>query len=121
MHDLKSLRKNLEEYKNKLLKRNFNLDTEEFTKIDKFNRELINQKELLEQEKKKLSKSKDDNNFDKSKVISVKINEITEKQKKVQTKIDLIVSNIPNIALDDVPTGKDEKDNKIIKKFGDIK
>ncbi len=121
MHDLKSLRKNLEEYKNKLLKRNFNLDTEEFTKIDKFNRELINQKELLEQEKKKLSKSKDDNNFDKSKAISVKINEITEKQKKVQTKIDLIVSNIPNIALDDVPTGKDEKDNKIIKKFGDIK
>tara|TARA_Y200000002_G_scaffold283881_1_gene237897 strand:- start:217 stop:1464 length:1248 start_codon:yes stop_codon:yes gene_type:complete len=121
MHDLKSLRKNLEEYKNKLLKRNFNLDTEEFTKIDKFNRELINQKELLEQEKKKLSKSKDDNNFDKSKVISVKINEITEKQKKVQTKIDLIVSNIPNIALDDVPTGKDEKDNKIIKKFGDVK
>ncbi len=121
MHDLKSLRKNLEEYKNKLLKRNFNLDTEEFTKIDKFNRELINQKELLEQEKKKLSKSKDDNNFDKSKAISVKINEITEKQKKVQTKIDLIVSNIPNIALDDVPTGKDEKDNKIIKKFGDVK
>ena len=82
MHDLKNLRKNLEEYKNKLQKRNFNLDTEEFTKIDKLNRELINQKELLEQEKKKLSKSKDHNNFNKSKEISVKIDEITEKQKK---------------------------------------
>ncbi len=121
MHDLKSLRKNLEEYKNKLLQRNFNLNTEEFTKIDKLNRELINQKELLEQEKKKISKSKDDRNFNNSKEISAKINEITEKQKKVQTKIDLLVSNIPNIALDDVPVGKDEKNNKIIKKFGDIR
>ena len=75
MHDLKSLRKNLEEYKNKLQERNFNLDTKEFTKIDKLNRELINQKELLEQEKKKLSKSKDQKNFNKSKEISVKIDE----------------------------------------------
>ncbi len=121
MHDLKSLRKNLEEYKNKLQERNFNLDTEEFTKIDKLNRELINQKELLEQEKKKLSKSKDQKNFNKSKEISVKIDEITERQKNTQTKIDLLVSNIPNLALDDVPIGKDEKDNKIIKKFGNIK
>ncbi len=121
MHDLKNLRKNLEEYKNKLQERNFNLDTEEFTKIDKLNRELINQKELLEQEKKKLSKSKDHKNFNKSKEISIKIDEITEKQKKTQTKIDLLISNIPNLALDDVPIGKDEKDNKIIKKFGDIK
>ena len=121
MHDLKNLRKNLEEYKNKLQERNFNLDTEEFIKIDKLNRELINQKELLEQEKKKLSKSKDHKNFNKSKEISVKIDEITEKQKKTQTKIDLLVSNIPNLALDDVPIGKDEKDNKITKKFGDIK
>ena len=121
MHDLKSLRKNLEEYKNKLQERNFNLDTKEFTKIDKLNRELINQKELLEQEKKKLSKSKDQKNFNKSKEISVKIDEITERQKNTQTKIDLLVSNIPNLALDDVPIGKDEKDNKIIKKFGNIK
>ena len=121
MHDLKSLRKNLQEYKNKLQERNFNLDTEEFLKIDKLNREFINQKELFEQEKKKLSKSKDPKNFNKSKEISAKINEITEQQKKVQTKIDLLVSNIPNLALDDVPIGKDEKYNKIIKKFGDIK
>ena len=51
------------------------------------NRELINQKELLEQEKKKISKSKDDRNFNNSKEISAKINEITEKQKKVQKKL----------------------------------
>ena len=29
--------------------------------------------------------------------------------------------NLPNLALDDVPIGKDEKSNKLIKKFGNIK
>ena len=28
---------------------------------------------------------------------------------------------LPNLALDDVPIGKDEKSNKLIKKFGNIK
>ena len=28
---------------------------------------------------------------------------------------------MPNIALDDVPVGKDDKSNKLIKKFGTIK
>ena len=31
------------------------------------------------------------------------------------------MSKLPNIALDDVPVGKDESSNKIIKEFGEIK
>ncbi len=59
MHNLKDLRKNLETFKKKFRDRNLNFNTDEFNKIDKANRELINKKELLEQEKKSLSKSKD--------------------------------------------------------------
>ena len=121
MHSLKDLRKNLEEYKNKFKHRNLDFDINEFSKADEKNRELINKKELLEQEKKKLSKSKDKSNFEKSKKISDQINKILLDQKETQKKIDKIVSNLPNIANKDVPIGKDEKNNKLIKKWGKLK
>ena len=69
MHSLKDLRKNLEIFKKKFKDRNLDFNTDEFNKIDKINRELINKKELLEQEKKNLSKLKEKSNFEKSKKI----------------------------------------------------
>ena len=121
MHNLKDLRKNLDTYKKKLNDRNLDFDIVEFNKIDKLNRDLINKKELLEQEKKLISKSKDQSNFDKSKKISVEITEITKKQIKSQKDVDSILSNLPNLANDEVPIGKDDKSNKLIKKCGHIK
>ena len=67
MHNLKELRKDLDNFKNK--NRNIDFDINKFKKIDTLNRELINEKEKLEQEKKSLSKSKDKSNFEKSKKI----------------------------------------------------
>ena len=121
MHNLKDLRKNLEIYKKKFKDRNLDFDTDVFTKLDTINRELISKKELLEQEKKNLSKLKDKSNYEKSKNISQKIDTILSEQKKIQVKLDEIISNLPNIANKDVPVGKDHKENKIIKKVGDLK
>ena len=121
MHNLKDLRKNLETFKKKFKDRNLDFNTDEFNKADKANRELINKKELLEQEKKQLSKSKEKSNFEKSKKISDEIDKILLEQKKSQKKIDRILSNLPNIANEDVPIGKDEKENKLIKKVGKAK
>ena len=121
MHNLKELRQNLKVFKKKFKDRNYDFDTDKFSELDKENRELINKKELLEQEKKTISKSKDKTNFDKSKKISNKIQEISQEQKKTQSKIDKIVSFLPNLAKNDVPIGKDEKTNKLIKKVGKIK
>ena len=84
MHNLKDLRKNLETFKRKFKDRNLDFNTEKFNKLDKINRELINKKELLEQEKKKLSQSKEKSNFEKSKKISEAIDKILLEQKKTQ-------------------------------------
>ena len=86
MHDLKDLRKNLEVFKKKFKDRNLDFNINEFNKVDKINRELINKKELLEQEKKKLSQSKEKSNFEKSKKISDEIDKILLEQKKAQKK-----------------------------------
>ena len=121
MHNLKDLRKNLETFKKKFKDRNLDFNTDEFNKADKINRELINKKELLEQEKRNLSKSKEKSNFERSKKISGQIDKILLEQKKTQKKIDQIISNLPNIANKDVPIGKNEKENKLIKKAGKLK
>ena len=56
----------------------------------------------------------------KSKKISTEINSIQKTQTDIIEKIDQILYLIPNIALDDVPLGKDEKHNKELKKVGKI-
>ena len=121
MHNIKDLRKDLNKYKQKLKDRNLELDIEKFNNLDEVNRKLINYKEKLEQEKKALSKSKDKSNFDKSKKISEEISALIKKQKESQKNLNQIIFSLPNVALDDVPIGKDEKSNKLIKKVGNIK
>ena len=121
MHNIKDIRKNLNDYKKKLNERNLDFDIENFNKLDELNRKLINEREKLEQEKKLLSKTKDKSNFDKSKKISEQISELANKQMESQNNLNKIIFSLPNIALDDVPLGKDEKYNKLIKKVGEIK
>ncbi len=41
-------------------------------------------------------------------------------QKELKNKINSILNFIPNIALDDVPIGKDEKSNKELKNAGNV-
>ena len=121
MHNLKDLRKNLSILKKKFQDRNIDFDVKNFSENDILNRELINKKEKLEQEKKSLSKSKDKANFEKSKKITEEILELIKKQKFCQNEIEKIIFSLPNLALDDVPIGKDEKSNKLIKKKGKVR
>ena len=121
MHNIKDLRKNLDNFKKKLNERNLDFKISDFNKLDELNRKLINDKEKLEQEKKSLSKLKDKSNFERSKKISVEIINLEKKQNEIQNQLNQIIFSLPNLALDDVPVGKDEKSNKLIKKVGKIK
>ena len=121
MHNIKELRNNLDTFKKKFKDRNFEFKIDDFYKLDELNRKLINEKEKLEQEKKSLSKSKDRANFEKSKKISNEISTLVIKQNESQNKLNEIIFSLPNIALNDVPIGNDEKSNKLIKKNGKIK
>jgi len=121
MHSIKEIRKDLDFFKKKISERNSSINFDDLIIFDKENRELIQKKEKKEHDKKFLSKSKDSANFDKSKKLSIEINEIGKKQDVLQKKIFTILSKIPNIALDEVPVGIDAKSNKVIKQIGSIK
>jgi len=121
MHNIKEIRKDLELFKKKVSERNSSINFDVLITLDKDNRELIQKKEKKEQEKKSLSKSKDPTNFKKSKDLSKEIDQIAKKQIILHGEILKTLSNIPNIAVDEVPVGPDEKSNKIIKQIGDVK
>ena len=121
MHNIKYIRQNLDEFKIKIRDRNTQINFDELISLDEENRKLIQEKENFEKEKKIISKSKDKTMFEKSKKISNNINELSDKQKIIKSKLDNILSTIPNIALKDVPVGKDESSNKVIEIKGEIK
>ena len=120
MHDIKTIRKNPDIFKKKISERNTEVDIKKLLELDRNNRELIQNKEKLEQEKKIISQKKDKSQFAKSKELSLEIEEVSKKQITIKQKIDLILSSLPNIALDDVPIGRSEKENKEIEKIGKI-
>ena len=121
MHNIKDIRKNLENFKKKLKDRNLDFNTKKFIELDELNRNIIIKKETLEQKKKSLSKSKDKSNFEKSNKLSEEISFYVKKQQESQKNLNKILFSLPNTALDDVPLGEDEKTNKLIKKKGSIK
>ena len=113
MHDIKFIRENFDIFKKKISKRNNTTNIDHILDLDKKNRKLIQEKEILENQKKDISKSKDEKMFQKSKEISFKL--------KTKNELDKILSSIPNTANDDVPIGIDENENKVIEIKGEIK
>ena len=76
MHNIKLIRKDPDFFKKKLSERNIKFDLNVFLDLDKKNRDLIQNKEKLEQEKKIISQKKDKSLFAKSKELSLKIESI---------------------------------------------
>lgn len=130
MLDINYLRKNSEEAKSKLTKRNKKWETF-ITKIlikDKKYLELLNEIEKMNAQKNIANKKI--NNFftqqknDEAKKVIEKMTKIKNKVieneqlvKKIKNEIDTLLFSLPNLPDDSVPNGQNENDNKIIKKW----
>ena len=120
MHSIKIIRDNIDLFQKKIKERNVSVNFDKLIILDKKYRETIQKKEKLENEKKSISQQRNKEQFSKSKDMSKEINELAKKQTDLKDEINAIINFLPNIALDDVPIGKDEKSNKEIKKVGKI-
>jgi seryl-tRNA synthetase len=118
MHNIKEIRNDIEAFKEALDKRFLIIDTDKILSLDENNRKYIQKKEVLEKEKKDISKSKDKSLFEKSKNISLEIEKINKLQTIAKNQLETILSTIPNIPFSDVPIGKDENSNIEISKSG---
>ena len=97
MHNIKKIRLDVEFYKKKISERNSIIDFDNLINLDKENRELIQKKEIKEQEKKLLSKSKDEKNFEISKKLSKEIDEITKKRETAARQI--VFWSLPDVLI----------------------
>ena len=88
MHDIRFIRENFETFKKKISKRNNTTNIDNILDFDKKNRELIQEKEYLEKQKKDMSKSKDEKMFQKSKEISLKIKKLSDEQLNIKSELD---------------------------------
>jgi seryl-tRNA synthetase len=120
MHDIKNIRNDIQSFKIFLKKRFLDINVDKILKLDENNRKYIQKKEVLEKEKKDISKSKDKTLFEKSKKISIEIEKIGKLQFAIKNELNIILSAIPNIPHIDVPIGKNEDSNVEIFKSGII-
>jgi seryl-tRNA synthetase len=120
MHNIKEIRNNLNLFKNSFKKRYLEINLKKVLELDEENRKLIQKKENLEKEKKDISKTKDKTLFKKSKDISTQIDKLNKTQLEIKNKLNDILSTLPNLPLNDVPTGKDENSNVELSKSGTI-
>jgi seryl-tRNA synthetase len=129
MLDIKLIRKDPEKVKEGIKKKGFDANlVDEILKLDKEKREILKVIESLRAQINKLSKvigkekdsEKKGQYLKESKETSTKL-EILEKDLKEKDKnIQRLMSQLPNLPFDDVPFGKDESDNVVVKIVGKI-
>lgn len=117
MLDIKFIRENVEIVKTAT--KNKQLDpalVDEVLRIDQEKRKLISEVEQLRADKNKYASEK---NIEKGKETKVKLQEIEPKLIEIEKQFVDAIYKIPNVYSDDTPVGKDESENKVIRKWGE--
>ncbi len=130
MYSFKFVRENIELLKKTCEVKNQKVDWEKFEELDNERRRLIVfveerkrwQKDITE----KIAKEKEDKKaieplINQARKYSDEIKNGEKRISEIEKEIEKIISFIPNIPHPSVPVGKDEKDNKIIREWGEIK
>lgn len=89
-----------------------------FLELDAKWREAVGQVEALRAEKKRLGEARDIEGGKKNKELT---KEADEKVSVLEKEREMIWMKIPNIPANDVPQGKDESENKVLRKWGEPK
>jgi seryl-tRNA synthetase len=120
MLDINFIRENKEVVKLACKNKNANVDVDLVLELDKKKRELMTEMETLKAEQNKISRGGTDNQaiFSQAKEIKGKIKEMEPELEKVQEELNLLLLRLPNIPFDDVPVGKDDSQNVVLRKVG---
>lgn len=131
MLDVKLLRNNFEEVKQKLQNRGEDLgEFEKFGELDKRRRTLIIETEALKsqrnevsQEIAKLKREKQDADakIEEMRVVGDRIKTLDIELREIDEKLDTILMSIPNIPHESTPVGESEDDNVEIRKWGEVR
>lgn len=128
MLDIKIIRQNPKKIKEGCKAKQIKVDVDQLLELDKKRRKHLKEAEDLKAKvnhfSSLISKEKDLNKrkalIKEAKRIKIKIKNYENFLKKTNPEFEKLLLSIPNMPLDDVPVGKDDKDNKVFKKWGKI-
>jgi seryl-tRNA synthetase len=120
MLDINFIRENSQKVKEACEKKNVDINVDEVLALDKKKREIMTEMELLRAEQNKISRGGKDNQeiFTQAKEIKVKIKELEPELEKIDAQLKPLLLVLPNIPFDDVPVGKDDSQNVVLRKVG---
>jgi seryl-tRNA synthetase len=128
MHDIRTIRENLDDVAARLKIKGFDLDTEKFQQLDKARSAALTAAQLLQAEKKKASKqigqligqgmTPDEAKAQVMGSLNDNIEAEEKKAKAAEADVKDFLLSIPNIPQSDVPAGKDEDDNIEVSTWG---
>ncbi len=119
MLDIKFIRDNLEVCKTAAKNKNREVEWERLLQIDDQRRELIGQAEKLRAERNEIGSDKA-KGLVRGKALKQELKAIEERLRNVEEEFVALMYTVPNVPDASVPVGKDEKENKQIKKWGNI-
>ncbi len=116
MLDINLIRTNPEKVKKGISAKNGNPKlVDDFLALDENWRELVEKTDDLRAKQKKLSEER---KIDEAKELKNKIQSLEDDLKQVEIKREEILMQLPNLPLDDVPVGKDESENVVLREVG---
>ncbi|MCX6721719.1 MAG: serine--tRNA ligase [Candidatus Staskawiczbacteria bacterium] len=120
MLDINFIRENAEVVKNACKNKNINIDVDRVLALDKGKREMMTEIEALKAEQNKISRGGTDNKaiFAQAKEIKLKIKEMEPELEKINSELKVLLLQLPNIPFEDVPVGKDDSLNVVLRKVG---
>jgi len=128
MLDMKFVRENIDQIKEKLAIRGSGIDLSLFLKMDEKRRGILGEIEALRAErnrasdeiaaKKKAKQKVDPEVFTSMKALSVRIKVLDEALKAAEQETGDFILTIPNLPHDSVPKGKTEEDNVVVHSWG---
>ena len=116
MLDIKFIKENEKEVEKGIKAKGFDVDVNLILDFDEQNHRLEKEIENLNIERKKAANKKD---IKKGKEIKIKLAELESEKKEVSEKLEKLLRKLPNLPLLEVPIGKDETENKVLREVGE--
>jgi len=127
MLDIKFIRQNPEKVKEGCKKKGVDINIDELLEIDKKRREILKKVEEIRAQKNKASKEivklkgkEREELLKKMREIDKEGDVLEKKFKEIDKEFWQLMAKVPNLPFDDVPVGKDERDNVVLREVGEI-
>lgn len=116
MLDINFIRENPQKIKDAGRNKNVTVDVDMVLELDKQRRELIVKSEGLKSQQNKLGKE----SIEEAKKLKAEFKILEPQLKEVEENLNTLLLQLPNIPFDDVPVGKDDSQNVVLRKVGKL-